>query len=387
MIHQNRLRIFADCLENYKHDIPLSKYLKEFYKRNKQMGSRDRRTLSSLLYTYFRLGNALPNYTYEERLMLGLLLCGPEANSLLVQFKPEWEYLVGKELSERIDFIKTLYPEFNEEDIFPLFNLVSEKINKSAFLYSHLVQPDLFLRSVKGKEKQLAEFLSKQGISFEQDASCFRLTNASKIEESTEYLYEVQDRSSQATQEYMKLMEPKLNEYFWDCCSASGGKSLLLKEMEPDVYLMCSDNRESILSNLDERFKRAGISKYKRRLIDLKAEIQSFEPETFDGIIVDAPCTGSGTWARTPERILQVDENNVKYFSDLQYAILENAIQFLKKGRTLLYITCSAFALENEKVIERLQASHRISIKEMKYIEGYGEKADTMFVALLSCEW
>jgi 16S rRNA (cytosine967-C5)-methyltransferase len=386
MIQQNRLRIFSDCLENYKHDIPLSNYLKEFYKRNKQMGSRDRRTLSSLLYTYFRLGNALPNNTYEERLMLGLLLCGTKANSLLVQFKPEWEYLINKELSERIDFIKTLYPDFIIEDVFPLYNLVSDKINKAAFLISHLVQPDLFLRAVNRKEKQLAEFLSKQSISFEQEANCFRLTNASKIEESTEYLYEVQDKSSQATQAYMKLMDPKLNEYFWDCCSASGGKSLLLKELEPDVYLMCSDNRESILSNLDERFKRAGITKYKRRLIDLKAEIQSFEPETFDGIIVDAPCTGSGTWARTPERILQVDQNNVKYFADLQYAILENAIQFLKKGRSLLYITCSAFALENEKVIERLQTSHRISIKEMKYIEGFEDKADTMFVTVMSYE-
>ena len=107
---------------------------------------------------------------------------------------------------------------------------------------------------------------------------------------------------------------------------------------------------------------------------------------SIDGIIVDAPCTGSGTWARTPERIVQVDENNVQFFADLQFAITDNAIQFLKKGKDLLYITCSAFALENEKVIERLQAKHKLAVKEMKYIEGYGEKSDTMFVALLSCE-
>ena len=142
----------------------------------------------------------------------------------------------------------------------------------------------------------------------------------------------------------------------------------------------------SILSNLDERFKRAGITKYKRRLIDLKAEIQSFEPETFDGIILDAPCTGSGTWSRTPERIVQVEEKDVKYFSELQYSIAENAIQFLKKGKPMLYITCSVFAKENEEVIARLQKTHQINILETKYIKGYNDKSDTMFVALINLD-
>ncbi len=383
MIHQNKLRIFLECLENYKHDVPLSKYLKEFYKRNKQMGSRDRKMLSHMMYSYFRLGKTCPNNTYEERLLIALLLTATENDSSISMFKPEWLIHISKPIEARVEFLSSIYLDFNLEDVFPLQALLSDKLNKHAFINSHFTQPDLFLRAVKGKEEKLQQFLNEQNINFEQEGTCFRLANASKIEEPTEYLFEVQDKSSQATQQFM---HPKLNEYWWDCCSASGGKSLLLKELEPDDYLMCSDNRESILSNLDERFKRAGITKYKRRLIDLKAEIQSFEPETFDGIIVDAPCTGSGTWARTPERIVQVDENNVQYFSELQFAITDNAIQFLKKGKDLLYITCSAFALENEKVIERIQAKHKVTVKEMKYIEGYGERADTMFVALLNYE-
>jgi 16S rRNA (cytosine967-C5)-methyltransferase len=383
MIHQNKLRIFLECLENYKHDVPLSKYLKEFYKRNKQMGSRDRKMLSHMMYSFFRLGNACANHTLEERLYIALLLTATKNDTSLQIFKPEWVEQVTKSIEERIIFIQSYFADFKVEQVFPLHQLISNKINKQAFINSHVIQPDLFLRAVKGKEEKLKVFLDAQQINFIQEGTCFRLANASKIEEPTEYLFEIQDKSSQATQQFM---HPKLNEYWWDCCAASGGKSLLLKELEPDAYLMCSDNRESILSNLDERFKRAGITKYKRRLIDLKAEIQSFEPETFDGIIVDAPCTGSGTWARTPERIVQVDENNVQYFSDLQFTITDNAIQFLKKGKDLLYITCSAFALENEKVIERLQAKHHVCIKEMKYMEGYEEKADTMFVALLSCE-
>jgi 16S rRNA (cytosine967-C5)-methyltransferase len=99
---------------------------------------------------------------------------------------------------------------------------------------------------------------------------------------------------------------------------------------------------------------------------------------------MDAPCTGSGTWARTPERMVQVDEKMVQYFSDLQFEMANNAIQFLKKGKQMLYITCSVFTKENEEVIERLQKAHNLNVVEMKYIEGYNDKADTMFVALLN---
>ncbi len=381
MIHQNKLRLFLECLENYKHDVPLSKYLKEFYKQHKQMGSRDRKMLSHMMYAYFRIGRVCEHRTYEERLYIALLLCYAENDKCLTLFKPEWEEEANKSIQERILFIKNNYPEFNTADIFPLAELLSKDIDQEAFLLSHLIQPDLFLRAVKGKEVKLNTYLEAQQLPYIAEGTCYRLANASKLPEVDEYFYEVQDKSSQATQQFMK---PMPNEYWWDCCAASGGKSLLLKELEPDAYLMCSDNRESILSNLDERFKRANISKYKRRLIDLTKEIQSFEPETFDGIILDAPCTGSGTWARTPERIVQVDEQNVRYFSNLQTEICLNALQFLKRGKEMLYITCSAFALENEYVLEQVNAKFPINIKSKQYIKGYGEKADTMFVAVLS---
>lgn len=381
MIHQNKLRLFLECLENYKHDVPLSKYLKEFFKHHKQMGSRDRKMLSHMMYAYFRIGTLCVNRTYEERLYIALLLCYTENDRCLSLFKPEWETIAKTSIEERIIFLKNLYADVLPSDIFPLHRLLSEQIDKDAFIYSHLIQPDLFLRALKGKEASLSSYLDAQQINYTVEGTCYRLPNATKLIDTDEYLYEVQDKSSQATQQFMK---PLANEYWWDCCAASGGKSLLLKEVEPDAYLMCSDNRESILSNLDERFKRANISKYKRRLIDLTKEIQSFESETFDGIILDAPCTGSGTWARTPERIVQVDEKNVRYFSSLQTEICLNAIQFLKKGKELIYITCSAFALENEYVLEQVNAKFPIKIKSMQYLKGYEDKADTMFVAVLS---
>jgi 16S rRNA (cytosine967-C5)-methyltransferase len=206
---------------------------------------------------------------------------------------------------------KKIYPSFNLNDVFPLSAEISSEIDREAFIKSHFTQPDLFLRAINNKHEKLVSYLDTFNISYEKEGRTIRIKNATRLEEPAEYLFEVQDKSSQSMINYF---DPKPNEYWWDACAASGGKSLLLKEVEPDCYLMCSDVRETILKNLDERFARAGIQKYKRRLIDLTAEINSFEPETFDGIVIDAPCTGSGTWSRTPERIAEVDLEKVKYF-------------------------------------------------------------------------
>ena len=76
----------------------------------------------------------------------------------------------------------------------------------------------------------------------------------------------MQDHSSQQTAQFFK---PQKWEHWWDACAASGGKSLLLHELEPDIKLVVSDIRESILANLDERFEQAGIRKYQKKLVDL----------------------------------------------------------------------------------------------------------------------
>lgn len=380
MIHQNRLRLFNDCMLNYSHQYPLARYLKEFFKANKQMGSKDRKFLSSLMYAYFRMGDALKELDTNERVIIAAYLVHEVDINFIKHFNSQLAELDSDDLDTRIANVKKLYSAFELNDVFPLANEISSEIDREAFIKSHFIQPDLFLRAINNKHEKLVNYLNASNIAFEKEARTIRIKNATKVEEPAEYLFEVQDKSSQAMINYF---DPKPNEYWWDACAASGGKSLLLKEVEPDCYLMCSDVRESILKNLDERFQRAGIQKYKRRVIDLTAEIHSFEPETFDGIVLDAPCTGSGTWSRTPERVAEVNAEKVQYFADLQFNIADNAIQFLKKGKKFIYITCSVFAKENEEVVERLVKEHSLKVLHQEYIRGYGERADSMFVSVL----
>ena len=92
------------------------------------------------------------------------------------------------------------------------------------------------------------------------------------------------------------------------------------------------------------------------------------------------PCSGSGTWARTPEQISNFNSNQIAEFTQLQYLIVSNVIHHLEKNGYLLYITCSVFKAENEDIVEKLTG--HLKLVEKKYFEGYTNKADTMFAAL-----
>ena len=379
MIFENRLRIFNAFLAEFPKDRPVTKYLPEYFKRNKQMGSRDRRNLSNAIYSYFRLGSCLEELKIEERLFVALFLTTQSPDDFLTYFKPDLAERIALSFSEKADYLKSSYSNFNIQALFPFHSHLSDGIAHDEFIAAQLVQPDLFIRTNKERAVNLEKYLNENQISFEKNNNCYRLPNATKLN-NTDYLFDVQDQSSQYTANYF---QPKPNEQWWDCCAASGGKSLLLHELEPSVAILASDNRASILQNLEVRFQQAGIRNFRRREIDLLAEINAFEKESFDGIILDAPCSGSGTWARTPEMLTQFKEEKIAYFMNLQRTIAENAIQFLKVGQPLIYITCSVFKEENEEAIAYFLANLPVKLEKMELIKGYEQKADTMFVARL----
>ena len=381
---EHQIRAFEQVLAQYDGAIPLHRFLVTYFKKNKQMGSSDRRWASRYIYSFFRIGKALRKESPVQRLAIADFLCNVTSSLVIEQYFPEFADQISLPAPAKLTLIQDLFPAFELEDVFDFKSPLSDDINRDAYLNSYFTQPDLFIRVDEKYAHTIAETLKTEGVIVrELSATTLALPNGTKLEKllPDHKHYQVQDLSSQKTGGFF---EPKPYEYWWDCCAASGGKSLLLHQIEPKVQLLVSDVRENSLHNLDERFQAAGIKKYQKKVLDLlKNNDPDLHDYAFDGVILDAPCSGSGTWGRTPEMLHYFEAFKISYFSKLQRSIAENVVQYLKPGKVLVYITCSVFKEENEDVVAFLQEHLNLELEKMEVLKGYHDKADSMFVARL----
>lgn len=407
--YHSYLNSAAQILQQYKGDEPFASFLKKYFAANKKFGSRDRKQIAHLCYCCFRLGKAAhpppkegileESFLLEKKVLTGLFLCSTESHEVLAFLKPEWDVQVHLPVNEKLLIIN--YSLLINE-VFPWKEELSEGIGHEKFCESFFIQPDLFLRLRPGKENSVKEKLQQAEIHFEQiTGNCLALPNASKIDAILELDKEavIQDFNSQKTGEYIKSAIANLSAgrqdrqseiSFWDCCAASGGKSIMACDINPEIELTVSDVRESILANLKKRFESAGIKKYQSFIADLSKEKSKILnlPAGRHGpksaiILADVPCTGSGTWSRTPEQLFFFDKNKIEEYAALQRKIISNVIPQLLPGGWLVYITCSVFKKENEENIDYIKQNFPLELKQMELLKGYNKKADSMFVALL----
>jgi 16S rRNA (cytosine967-C5)-methyltransferase len=155
-------------------------------------------------------------------------------------------------------------------------------------------------------------------------------------------------------------------------------------DLNPKISLTVSDMRESIIANLKKRFQLAGIKSYTSQVVDLVAEKYKSGKELYDVILADLPCTGSGTWSRTPEQLYFFNENKISNYAKVQKQIVSNVIPQLQTGGTFIYITCSVFKKENEEVAEFIEKKLNLRLVQKEIIQGYKKKADSMFVAVFN---
>lgn len=377
-----QIRNFERAMDGFEQDQPFSRYLTTFFKENKQMGSSDRRSTSRLCYNYFRLGLAAAQLSQQRRLVLAEFLCEQDS-PVVCLFEPNYVAKLGLSLDEKLAFLES-EGLLKRADLFPFTTYLSPQIDAKRFLMSQLVQPHLYIRIKRGKNKLVRTILDENQISYTAlNEQTLALVNGTSLQRLSrlEGLVEVQDLSSQRT---LDFMQPAERETWWDACAASGGKSLLLMDACPSVNLLVSDLRMSILRNLEERFDQAGIKHYRKKILDLtKDPYAILGNEKFDGVLLDAPCTGSGTWGRTPEMIRQFKTTKIEEFSTLQKTIASHVSAYVKVGKPLIYITCSVFRAENEDVVDYILNYLGFELESMRCLEGYTEQADSMFVARL----
>ena len=387
------LQYALPLIKGYKGNEPFHLYLKKYFSANKKHGSRDRKLITALCYGYFRLGEGVSkDVSPEEKFLLGMFFSNDQSTPLLESLKPEWNEKVQDALGEKLELVKDV---FTEKNIFPFKDELSDEINFEQFNASFLEQPKLFIRVRPGKHQKVMDKLAAAGISFEKiGENTLAFANTQKISEVLIIDEEavIQDLNSQKVSELI-LAQPKITGTdrssqgakisLWDCCAASGGKAILASDILGDIDLTISDNRKEILQNLKIRFSKAGIRNYNSFVADLAADTGSkFTDKHFDLILVDAPCSGSGTWSRTPEQMHYSSKKSIEKYASLQRSIVANTLSYLKENGYLLYITCSVFKKENEDNVEFIQGKLGLELLESRYLKGYDLGADTLFAAM-----
>ncbi|MFL5788433.1 MAG: Fmu (Sun) domain-containing protein [Flavisolibacter sp.] len=369
-------------LENYDGSIPLSPWLKNFYSSNKKYGSKDRKIISELCFSYFRKGGLFQSWTIEEQLLTGLFLTSTSQNIIINELRPEWVDLLNIEVKEKLSIV---CPDCSINSVLPFNNKLSKEIEVEKFNESFLIQPDVFIRIRPGKyEDVIRQLNNAPGLFKEITSSCIRLPNSSSIDKliSIDEDAVIQDLNSQKVFNSTKsIIDNNKSLKVWDTCAASGGKSILFKDLYPKAQLTVSDVRRTILINLQNRFRRAHIDSYHSFEADLTLE-NNLPAKDFDFIICDVPCSGSGTWSRSPEQVTYFNDQKLDHYNRLQRSIALNSSKKLNKDGNFLYITCSVFASENEEMVNYLINNTSLQLISFNYYKGYKEKADTLFTAL-----
>ncbi|MCL7750997.1 RsmB/NOP family class I SAM-dependent RNA methyltransferase [Guyparkeria hydrothermalis] len=165
--------------------------------------------------------------------------------------------------------------------------------------------------------------------------------------------FEVQDAGSQWV---VRALEARPGERVLDLCAGAGGKSLgLLDEARGDLALTACDLHAERLERLARRAARHGDTRLDQRALDATRPLPA-DLSGFDRVLVDAPCSGSGTWRRHPElRWARIDWAGL---ADTQRRLLEQAANATRPGGRLVYATCSLWPVENEAIVEDFLARH-----------------------------
>ncbi len=163
-------------------------------------------------------------------------------------------------------------------------------------------------------------------------------------------LLTIQDESSMLAAYALGV---KQNETVLDACAAPGGKSTHIAEKLNNTGKVISlDLHEHKVKLIRDNAKRLGLNNIEAKALDSRKAQEHFQPESFDRVLLDAPCSGLGVMRRKPDIKYTKKEQDIKQLSTIQQSLLESVATLVKKGGILVYSTCTVDREENEQTIK-----------------------------------
>jgi 16S rRNA (cytosine967-C5)-methyltransferase len=166
--------------------------------------------------------------------------------------------------------------------------------------------------------------------------------------------FEIQDLASQLVGH---ACAPQPGQTWWDACAGEGGKTMHLADlMQNKGLLWASDRSVRRLDHLKKRAARAGVFNYRAAPWDGSAKLPT--KTKFDGVLLDAPCSGVGTWQRNPHARWTTTLDDVTELAAIQANLLENVAGALKSGGRLVYAVCTVTRRETTAIADAFTAAH-----------------------------
>ena len=238
------------------------------------------------------------------------------------------------------------------------------------WLQSLQCEPMLWLRARPGRGRELATKLRlartlglPEAVLYEGREDLFRTPEFAAGE------FEIQDLSSQAVG---LICNPKPGETWWDACAGEGGKTMHLSDlMQNKGLIWASDRSLRRLAKLKERAARAKVFNF--RAAPWEGGAKPPTRTKFDGILIDAPCSGVGTWQRNPHARWTTQPADVHELAAVQANLLDHVAGSLKPGGRLVYAVCTLTRAETTGVAAAFTAAHPELTPDAVRVAGLGE--------------
>lgn len=201
--------------------------------------------------------------------------------------------------------------------------------------------------------KAQATRLARHGVRIAAGEGPSRLPNVTAELSFQKGWFEVQDEGSQIVADLAGAQE---GEQILDYCAGGGGKTLAMAATmnnKGQVHAFDADRKR--LAPIIERLKRAGTRNV--QVHDRAENLERYQGK-FDRVLVDAPCTGTGTWRRRPDTKWRLTQRNLEERVEQQVQALDQAKMFVRPGGELVYVTCSVLPEENERQVRRFCAEN-----------------------------
>ena len=355
---QAAIEILDEVIASARNDgPPADTIVTRYFKQRRYAGSKDRRAVRELVFRAVRRSAERPDS--GRAAIVGLADDEPALRELFGQPRGP-EAFAADEAGTRASIV----PHWLERELSPLV----EPSEYSALLERAPI--DLRVNAARtSREEMLAQFpdavptpLSPVGL---------RLPPERRVDDSAAYadgLVEVQDEGSQLI---ALACAPSDEETILDLCAGAGGKSLALAALAPKARIFATDSNRARLSKLPARAERAQ-AKVETQLLNPPNELAELAASIgqADCVLVDAPCSGSGTWRRNPEGRWRLTPDRLERLIELQQRLLETGAEAVRPGGRLVYAVCSILSREGAGQIDAFLRRHSSWISEEPPIAG-----------------